>query len=559
MARLPQPGGDAGNWGEILNEFLTRSHTTEGELKSDTVGAAQLQSRSVTNEAIVDASLDQSKIADLPSSLAAKYAKPINGIPRADLDGPVQAALDKAEVSLNTTQVKATIATDIVTFGSATRAAVSSVLPGNTIVILGDSIAGGSGTGGKQMNYFELLTAQSNQRLHGLANLGVGGETVQQVATRIGTVIALHPAWCIVQCGTNNTGQDMAATKTAYLGIINALSTASIRVIIGLIPPRTGQITANDQWVHNFNDWLRLTANTYGLPILDVYTPCVNPNGGGYKTGYSVDSVHPTWAAIRAICSQAMIDLLPLFPPNAVYLGNNTTANNRDNNLLNNPMLLTPDGNGLAQNFQRQLTGGAVVCYVEPDAPRLGAIQVWTAAIVYAAGAKVKKIAQNGFIYRATTNGTSGSSEPAWPTTVGATVVDNSVTWVCEEDARTGRNWQWFDVSVVPSSFSLSQQISSSWWSPGDVMEINFRLSCKNCEAGNAGYYARLDCAGGSPTTVTIMPGFGADVTDVLHSQRVTISPGTTSVSFRWGWTTGTGALGIAQPTVMNLTRLGLL
>ncbi len=33
MARLPHVGGDAGNWGEILNEYLSRAHEADGSLK----------------------------------------------------------------------------------------------------------------------------------------------------------------------------------------------------------------------------------------------------------------------------------------------------------------------------------------------------------------------------------------------------------------------------------------------------------------------------------------------------------------------------------------------
>jgi len=33
MARLPQPGGDNGNWGQILNDYLTQSHNGDGTLK----------------------------------------------------------------------------------------------------------------------------------------------------------------------------------------------------------------------------------------------------------------------------------------------------------------------------------------------------------------------------------------------------------------------------------------------------------------------------------------------------------------------------------------------
>jgi hypothetical protein len=33
MARLPTPGKDAGNWGNILNDFLTQAHAADGSLK----------------------------------------------------------------------------------------------------------------------------------------------------------------------------------------------------------------------------------------------------------------------------------------------------------------------------------------------------------------------------------------------------------------------------------------------------------------------------------------------------------------------------------------------
>ena len=48
MARLPQPGGDNGNWGTILNDYLLQSHTSTGTLKDNAVGTGQLQSNSIT-------------------------------------------------------------------------------------------------------------------------------------------------------------------------------------------------------------------------------------------------------------------------------------------------------------------------------------------------------------------------------------------------------------------------------------------------------------------------------------------------------------------------------
>ncbi|PID30166.1 hypothetical protein CR983_03135 [Candidatus Saccharibacteria bacterium] len=42
MARLPQPGGDAGNWGEILNAYLLETHKPDGSLKDSVVNANTL-------------------------------------------------------------------------------------------------------------------------------------------------------------------------------------------------------------------------------------------------------------------------------------------------------------------------------------------------------------------------------------------------------------------------------------------------------------------------------------------------------------------------------------
>lgn len=60
MARLPQPGKDAGTWGAILNDFMSVSHTAAGTLKPGVV----------TDDAISEVS--QTKVTGLLAALGAK-------------------------------------------------------------------------------------------------------------------------------------------------------------------------------------------------------------------------------------------------------------------------------------------------------------------------------------------------------------------------------------------------------------------------------------------------------------------------------------------------------
>lgn len=58
MSRLPTPGGDNGTWGDILNDFLSQSHNTDGSLKTSALSQAGAETSSNKGKAGGYASLD---------------------------------------------------------------------------------------------------------------------------------------------------------------------------------------------------------------------------------------------------------------------------------------------------------------------------------------------------------------------------------------------------------------------------------------------------------------------------------------------------------------------
>jgi hypothetical protein len=63
MARLPTVGGDDGNWGTILNDYLSQAHRSDGTLKDNAVTSNALAPNSVTNAAIATDAVTAAQIA----------------------------------------------------------------------------------------------------------------------------------------------------------------------------------------------------------------------------------------------------------------------------------------------------------------------------------------------------------------------------------------------------------------------------------------------------------------------------------------------------------------
>ena len=69
MPRLPIPGSDDGNWGDILNDYLLQSHQADGSLRSAVVTAATIQDGAITTPKLADNAIVSAKLA--PSAVTA--------------------------------------------------------------------------------------------------------------------------------------------------------------------------------------------------------------------------------------------------------------------------------------------------------------------------------------------------------------------------------------------------------------------------------------------------------------------------------------------------------
>ncbi|MFZ1249878.1 MAG: hypothetical protein WAR37_00285 [Candidatus Microsaccharimonas sp.] len=98
MPRLPQPGADAGQWGSILNEYLSVSLDEDGTLKTNSIGAAQLKPGAVTNAAIATGTIAEDKLSSaVQTKLNTGATAPVTSV--AGKTGDV--SLVKADVGLS--------------------------------------------------------------------------------------------------------------------------------------------------------------------------------------------------------------------------------------------------------------------------------------------------------------------------------------------------------------------------------------------------------------------------------------------------------------------------
>jgi hypothetical protein len=158
----------------------------------------------------------------------------------------------------------------------------------------------------------------------------------------------------------------------------------------------------------------------------------------------------------------------------------------------------------------------------------------WQASHSYSAGTGVWPTNPNGHFYYSTGAGTSGTSEPVWPTTSGGTVVDNTVTW--KEHISTG----WSYRCTVAGMSGTASPSWSSYETTGTTLisgtatfvenSQNFTFTISSLTP--KGYRILPDFAVHEGGSYCAAQGFGlfVDMADVLLVKDEIAMPNTTGV-----------------------------
>lgn len=301
-------------------------------------------------------------------------------------------------------------------------------------IVLGDSVDAQTGS------YFAQLCVASNQALQYHRNAGIGGQRTDQFLARIQSdVIAWKPDICVIGGPTNDHSQGIpeATTRATYQTMVDTLRANGIFPVVRNCPPCDVAATltpwttvaARRAVIQRHNNWISGWADGQGIPVLDVYTPWVDPATGGYLSGYTLDGVHPTDPA-NLIAANAMIAAgLPsrfngksrlvgalgedgniLFggtANNGVFIGDTNSDGVANNwNLLNGSGLtlsLVAGANGVLGNWQRIQTDGTFAPTVYQDA----AVGTYTAGHTYEVLTRVKITSGAARIRVSCTSGTA--------------------------------------------------------------------------------------------------------------------------------------------------------
>lgn len=378
--------------------------------------------------------------------------------------------------------------------GGGYRAAAQNVAP------FGDSISNQNfGTGIYEAHgYLIAANELMGWPMNIIANGGVSGNTTTQMLARLEAFLDGNPTigMLLILGGTNDPGNGInAATTIANLEAMYAICRQKrVRAVALTITPRTDQAGAILTFIQTVN--AAILASNGPLAKADTFTALADAGNSLLPYANSLyDSVHPAIAGAMRMARDALVAVL------APIVGTNGPGTSGDldyREYAANPMALGDNADNInGWRLQTGVTGtgpngwtvskrntGAGVASKAGAAARMvmtstanwdgvgywyGGEQTlalgrydqgWAGSTAYTHGRRVRPTTPNGFHYRLITPGTTGASEPLWPTTEGTLVVDGGVTWLCQRTPQAG------DKFIARVDVQFSGLVTGKWIAP---------------------------------------------------------------------------------------------
>lgn len=198
--------------------------------------------------------------------------------------------------------------------------AFSKVAKRDRIVCLGDSITFGY-PGGPDTSWVALASEMVKLNL---INEGINGDSTSGMLYRLKYgILPIAPAYVIILGGANDILFDEAgfeqirdnikamATMALEAGVCPVLGVPSpVLPVGGFVPPYLAGMMA--KIMADIGCWVKEFTEQEKLPVLDFYTPMLDPQTGKINPAYFLDGAHPNSKGYRELARAAVQVLLRL-------------------------------------------------------------------------------------------------------------------------------------------------------------------------------------------------------------------------------------------------------
>ena len=234
MPRLPQPGGDGGNWGTILNEFLQQIHNADGSLKDSSVSSSKLTSNAVSETALNTSGGTNGDVLTKDSSATSglRWGTPSSGgavTLAGDVTGPSGSTVIAAGAVTAAKLADGSVSSAKLAAGSVGSAALSKNAVSETNLNITNSPATNQVLSWNGTGLAWVAVASPVSSLDGLSDVSASGATSGQVLQFDGTT------WAPATPSTSGTIGDATTSAKGIVQLAGDLGgTAAVPTVPGL-------------------------------------------------------------------------------------------------------------------------------------------------------------------------------------------------------------------------------------------------------------------------------------------------------------------------------------